>query len=58
MFDGVRKFFEDPMGAIAGLFERLFELIMEPFKGLSWWLFYVWRAHVERARWSEVYRFR
>lgn len=34
MFDGVRKFFEDPIGAIAGLFERLFELIMEPFKGL------------------------
>ena len=34
MFDGVRKFFEDPIGAIAGLFERLFELIMEPIRGL------------------------
>jgi hypothetical protein len=34
MFDGVRKFFEDPLGAIAGLFERLFELIMAPIRGL------------------------
>ena len=34
MFDGVKKFFEDPVGAIAGLFERLFELIMEPIRGL------------------------
>ena len=34
MFEGVRKFFQDPIGAIAGLFERLFELIMAPIKGL------------------------
>ena len=34
MFDGVRKFFEDPLGAIAGLFERLFELILAPIRGL------------------------
>jgi hypothetical protein len=34
MFDGVRKFFEDPLGAIAGLFERPFELIMAPIRGL------------------------
>lgn len=34
MFEGVRKFFEDPMGAIAGLFERLFDLILAPIRGL------------------------